>query len=73
MPTANAHCERLIGSIRRECLDYVIPLNASHLRRTLREWASHYNGGRTDDSNPVLRAARAARTQYAVHAVKARR
>ena len=46
MPTANAHCERLIGSIRRECLDYVIPLNASHLRTTLREWACHYNAGR---------------------------
>ena len=46
MPTANAHCERLIGSIRRECWDYVIPLNASHLRRTLREWACHYNAGR---------------------------
>jgi integrase-like protein len=46
MPTANAHCERLIGSIRRECLDYLIPLNASHLRRTLREWAYHYNAGR---------------------------
>jgi transposase InsO family protein len=46
MPTANAHCERLIGSIRRECLDYVIPLNASHLRRTLREWIGHYNSGR---------------------------
>ena len=45
-PTANAHCERLIGSIRRECLDYVIPLNAFHLRRTLREWACHYNAGR---------------------------
>jgi transposase InsO family protein len=45
-PTANAHCERLIGSIRRECLDYVIPVNASHLRRTLREWAYHYNAGR---------------------------
>ena len=45
-PTANAHCERLIGSIRRECLDYVIPLNESHLRRTLREWAGHYNAGR---------------------------
>ncbi|HSU30058.1 MAG TPA: hypothetical protein VLJ11_02385 [Bryobacteraceae bacterium] len=27
MPTAHAHCERLIGTIRRECLDYVIPLN----------------------------------------------
>jgi transposase InsO family protein len=46
MPTANAHCERLIGSIRRECLDYLIPLNASHLRRILREWACHYNVGR---------------------------
>ena len=46
MPTANAHCERLIGTIRRECLDYVIPLNASHLRRFLREWVRHYNTGR---------------------------
>jgi putative transposase len=46
MPTANAHCERLIGTIRRECLDYIIPLNASHLRRTLREWICHYNTGR---------------------------
>ena len=46
MPTANAHCERLIGSIRRECLDYLIPLNTSHLRRTLREWVCHYNAGR---------------------------
>jgi putative transposase len=46
MPTANAHCERLIGTIRRECLDYVIPLNAPHLRGILREWASHYNTGR---------------------------
>ena len=46
MPTANAHCERLIGSIRRECLDYLLPLNAFHLRRTLREWGRHYNAGR---------------------------
>ena len=45
-PTANAHCERLIGSIRRECLDYLIPLNASHLQRTLRGWACHYNARR---------------------------
>src|SRR4051812_20053878 len=41
-PTANAFCERLIGSIRRECLDYLIPLSESHLRRTLREWVNHY-------------------------------
>ena len=46
MPTANAHCERLIGTIRRECLDYVIPLTSHHLRRILREWVSHYNTGR---------------------------
>ena len=46
MPTANAHCERLIGTIRRECLDHVIPLNGCHLRRFLREWVRHYNTGR---------------------------
>lgn len=45
-PTANAHCERLIGTIRRECLDYVIALSDTHLRRVLREWAQHYNTGR---------------------------
>ena len=49
-PTANAFCERLIGSIRRECLDYLIPLNESHLKRTLREWVRHYNGGRPHQS-----------------------
>ena len=45
-PTANAHCERLIGTIRRECLDYVIPFSARHLRRILCEWIAHYNEGR---------------------------
>jgi len=45
MPTANTYCERLIGSIRRECLDDLIPLNTSHLRRTLRDWVCHYNAG----------------------------
>ena len=32
---ANAYCERVIGSIRRECLDYLIPLNERHLKRIL--------------------------------------
>jgi putative transposase len=45
-PKANAYCERLIGTVRRECLDYVIPLGEKHLRRTLREWVLHYNQGR---------------------------
>jgi putative transposase len=43
---ANAHCERVIGSIRRECLDYLIPLNERHLKRILREFITHYNRGR---------------------------
>jgi transposase InsO family protein len=46
IPQANAFCERLIGTARRECLDFMIPLNERHLRKTLREWVSHYNRGR---------------------------
>jgi transposase InsO family protein len=42
-PQANAFCERLIGTIRRECLDFVIPLSERHVRRLLREWVAHYN------------------------------
>jgi putative transposase len=34
VPKANAYCERLMGTIRRECLDYVIPLSEKHLRRS---------------------------------------
>jgi putative transposase len=49
-PMANAFCERLIGTIRRECLNYVMPLNESHLKRTLREWVRHYNSGRPHPS-----------------------
>jgi len=45
-PKANAICERVIGTIRRECLDWVIPLSEAHLRSILREWVAHYNGGR---------------------------
>jgi len=45
-PQANAHCERFIGTARRECLDWMIPLNERHLRRVLAEWIAHYNGER---------------------------
>jgi transposase InsO family protein len=45
-PKANAYCERLIGSLRRECLDWFIPLSEKHLRRLVREWSAHYNHGR---------------------------
>ena len=45
-PKANAYCERLIGTMRRECLDFLIPLGERHVRRLLREWVLHYNHGR---------------------------
>src|SRR5882762_1196814 len=45
-PMANAICERVIGTIRRECLDWLIPLSEAQLRTTLRSWVQHYNRGR---------------------------
>ena len=42
-PQANSICDRAIGSMRRECLDYMIPFNESHLRRVLKSWATYYN------------------------------
>jgi len=46
-PWQNGHVERLIGSIRRECLDHVIVFGEAHLRRTLKTYASYYNEVRT--------------------------
>jgi putative transposase len=45
-PQANAYCERLIGTMRRECLDFMIPFGEKHLRTILHEWVHHYNHGR---------------------------
>jgi putative transposase len=36
----------VIGTIRRECLDWLIPPSEAHLRSILKEWVAHYNGGR---------------------------
>ena len=60
-PWQNPLCERLIGSIRRECLDHVIVLNERHLLRVLHSYASYYHSSRTHrslhddspDSRPV--------------------
>jgi hypothetical protein len=49
-PWANAFVERLIGSIRRECLNHVIILNEGHLRRILAEYVEYYNHSRTHKS-----------------------
>jgi len=45
-PQANAYCERFSGTARRECLDWIIPLNERHLPSVLAEWMSHYNSER---------------------------
>jgi transposase InsO family protein len=39
----NPFAERLIGSIRRQCLDHVLALNERHLRRLLRAYLAYYN------------------------------
>ncbi len=46
-PWQNPYCERLIGSIRRECLDHVIVLHERHLKRTLAAYFDYYHNCRT--------------------------
>ena len=46
-PWQNGYCERVIGTIRRECLDHVIVLGERHLRRVLKEYLAYYHGSRT--------------------------
>ena len=49
-PQANAFCERLIGSARRECLDFMIPINEDHVRWIMKQWVVHYNTSRPHSS-----------------------
>ena len=59
-PWQNGFAERLIGSIRRECVDHFIVLGAAHLRRILRAYARYYNEIRThrslDKDSPASRS-----------------
>jgi transposase InsO family protein len=58
-PWQNGFAERLIGSIRRECMDHFVVLGEAHLRRILRAYARYYNNIRThrslDKDAPVSR------------------
>ena len=45
-PQANAIAERLVGTLRRECLDHIVVFNERHLRHVLREFVLHYNEAR---------------------------
>jgi transposase InsO family protein len=42
-PKANAVAERFVGSVRRECLDWILIANRRHLQHVLREFVDHYN------------------------------
>jgi hypothetical protein len=59
-PTAPRYAERLIGSIRRECLDHVIVFGERHLRTLSRSYQSYYNERRThlslNKDSPLPRA-----------------
>jgi putative transposase len=45
-PKANSVCERFGGTMRRECLDFLIPFNERHLRLVLKMWIAHFNQSR---------------------------
>jgi transposase InsO family protein len=63
-PWQNGLAERLIGSIRRECLDHIIVLGEVHLRRILKSYARYYNETRThlalDKDAPLSRTVKRA-------------
>jgi len=46
-PWQNAYCERVIGTLRRECLDHVIAINEGQLKRVLDDYVRYYNASRT--------------------------
>ena len=60
-PWQNGFAERLIGSIRRECLNHLVILSEAHLRRILQSYAEYYNKIRThrslDKDAPAYRPA----------------
>ena len=46
-PWQNAYAERVIGSIRRECLDHIVVIGERHLRGILSNYVDYYNETRT--------------------------
>jgi hypothetical protein len=68
-PWQNGYAERLIGSIRRECIDHVIVFGECHLRHPLRSYPNYYNETRThlslDKDAPVSRAIQTAGRVFA--------
>jgi transposase InsO family protein len=72
-PWQNGYCERVIGTIKRECLDHVIVLNENHLKSILDNYVSYYNKYRPhlgiNKDSPEGRAIQSEGTIYKVPAV----
>jgi len=58
-PRANAICERIIGTLRRELFDRLLIVNESHLRRVLTDYLRHYNTARPHRALGLLAPAQA--------------
>ncbi|MEU4445459.1 integrase core domain-containing protein [Actinosynnema sp. NPDC050801] len=50
----NAHCERVIGTIRREALDHILITGESHARHVLTTYEDHYNRHRPHQARDQL-------------------
>jgi transposase InsO family protein len=53
-PRMNAHCERVIGTLRHELCDHVLILNETHARRLLATYEDHYNNHRPHQARSQL-------------------
>ena len=69
-PWQNPYVERIIGSIRRECLDYVIIPNEAHLHRILASYFEYYHESRThqslENNAPIPRSVEPVRPENAI-------
>ena len=75
-PRANAVCERLVGTLRREILDRLLIVNSRHLEAVLIAYAEHYNGHRphqSRDQRPPDTGAPPLRTAADIDAQRVRR
>jgi putative transposase len=62
-PKANAVAERFVGTVRRECLDWLLILNRRHLEHVLRVFGDHYNAHRPHRSLDLVPPAAIGRTR----------
>ncbi|MGW4027105.1 integrase core domain-containing protein [Streptomyces sp. NPDC005009] len=73
VPRMNAHCERIIGSIRREMLDHVLIVNEAHARQVLAAYRRHCNTHRPHHARQQLPPDAKERPDATVHDLNTRR